>query len=215
VNGGLTGAPDASVPRTTRAATTADVVAALSQRRRTPAAVWGMVVLLVSETMLFAAFIATYVFLWSQSDAWPPSGIPDPGVWRQVLPVGCLVLAGVPVEMSWRACRSGRPAAAVSLLGVALVVQCGYLAYQVAAMADDLDRFSPSTNAYGSIYYLLVGADHAHVGVGLLLSLWIGLRLGSGLTTSRANALQAISWYWHGVNALTVIVVVTILAPVW
>ena len=55
-------------------------------------------------------------------------------------------------------------------------------------------------------------ADHAHVFVGLLFSLWLLLKLTRGLTLYRANASQAITWYWHFVNLLTVVVLATLLS---
>ena len=50
---------------------------------------------------------------------------------------------------------------------------------------------------------MLLGADHAHVFVGLLFNVWLLWKLARGLTTYRANAVQAIAWYWQFVNVLT------------
>jgi heme/copper-type cytochrome/quinol oxidase subunit 3 len=75
-----------------------------------------------------------------------------------------------------------------------------------------LHRADIGENAYTSIYFTLLGADHAHVFVGLLFSLWLLAKLVRGLTVYRANAAQAITWYWHFVNLLTVVVVATLLS---
>jgi heme/copper-type cytochrome/quinol oxidase subunit 3 len=59
---------------------------------------------------------------------------------------------------------------------------------------------------------LLLGADHAHVAVGILFNLWLLGKLARGLTTYRLNAVQAITWYWHFVNVLTLVVIATVLS---
>jgi heme/copper-type cytochrome/quinol oxidase subunit 3 len=74
---------------------------------------------------------------------------------------------------------------------------------------SDLDKFKPSDNAYGSIYFTLLGAHHAHVVVGLLLDVWLLVRLSSGLTHYRAVAVRAVALYWYVIAALGVAVVAT------
>jgi heme/copper-type cytochrome/quinol oxidase subunit 3 len=65
----------------------------------------------------------------------------------------------------------------------------------------------PQDNAYSSIYYTLLGADHVHVAVGIVLVVWLLWKLLRGLTMYRLNAIQAIAIYWHAVNLLTLIVI--------
>src|SRR5205085_239734 len=110
-------------------------------------------------------------------------------------------------QLASRAARENRLAATRLLLLLALVVQTGYFAYEVADFGDQLDTFDITRNAYSSIYYTLLGADHAHVAVGLLLDVWLLAKLVRGLTTYRLNAAVAITWYWHFVNVLTVVVI--------
>ena len=116
------------------------------------------------------------------------------------------------MQGAWRAVRSGRLAATRLLIAAALVVQCGYLAYEVDDYADELGRSPLGTDAYTSIHYVLLGADHAHVFVGILLNAWLLWKLATGITTYRVNAVQAVTWYWHFVNVLTWIVIGTIVS---
>jgi heme/copper-type cytochrome/quinol oxidase subunit 3 len=78
---------------------------------------------------------------------------------------------------------------------------------------DDLAAFTPQQHAYGSLYFTLLGASHAHVAVGLLLDLWLLGKLVRGLTPYRVNAAQAIALYWYAVSAITVVVTLTVLSP--
>lgn len=202
----------ADVPRTT-AAEGADAVARAARARLgPPAAWWGMLILIASEAMLFAAFIGTYFYLRFQHTAWPPHGDPKPKLVVPLVLVLVLASTSLPMQLASLAARAGRLAATRLFLAVAVVVQAGYLAYEVYDYRDQLRGFEIRHDAYSSIYYTLVGADHAHVALGILFSLWLLGKLTTGLTTYRLNAVQAITWYWHAVNVITLAVLATILS---
>ena len=93
------------------------------------------------------------------------------------------------------------------------MLQSGYLAMQIHLYVDDLHRFSPQATAYGSIYFTMVGAHHAHVLVGILLEAWLLLRLLGGNTVYRAVGVQATAFYWHAINVLAVAVTIVQLSP--
>jgi heme/copper-type cytochrome/quinol oxidase subunit 3 len=171
-----------------------------------------MAILIASEATLFAAFIGTYFYLRFETPVWPPRGVPDPEVLPSAVLVAVLALTSVPVHLAWRSVQAGRVARARLFLLGALVVQVGYLVWAVHDFADQVRRTPITENAYTSIYYTLLGADHAHVFVGLLFSAWLLLKLVRGLTVYRANAAQAITWYWHFVNLLTIVVLATLLS---
>ena len=96
---------------------------------------------------------------------------------------------------------------------LALIVQAGYFAMEVHLYDDDLHHFTPQQHAYGSLYYTLLGADHGHVALGLLLDVWLLWKLAFGMTQYRRKALRAIAFYWHAVNALTLAITLTVLSP--
>jgi cytochrome c oxidase subunit 3 len=199
------------VPRTTEA-TGAAAVAAVSRRVGRPASWWGMLMVIASEGTLFGAFIGTYYYLRFNSPAWPPDGIPETRVVAPLILVGVLAAMSIPLQLASIAVRAGRLAATRLLIALALVVQSGYFAYEAHDFADQLHGFDITRDAYSSIYYTLLGAAHAHVFVGLLFDVWLLWKLARGLTTYRVNAVQAIAWYWHAVNLLTLVVIGTLLS---
>jgi heme/copper-type cytochrome/quinol oxidase subunit 3 len=83
---------------------------------------------------------------------------------------------------------------------------------QMHLFLSDLDKFTPST-AYGSIYYVVQGADHFHVYVGILFNLFLIVRLCWGISNYRATGVRVVAMYWHFVNILTVFVTFTLLTP--
>lgn len=183
---------------------------AVDRRRGLPAGWWGMLMLIASETTLLACLVATYWYLRIRAVHWPPVGIPEPRVVVPMVLAGVLLLTSVPMQLASRAAREGRLVATRLLVLTALVVQTGYLVYEIKDFGDQLRAFGIARNAYSSIYYTLLGADHAHVAVGLLLDVWLLAKLVRGLTAYRLRAAVAIAWYWHFVNVLTVVVIGTL-----
>jgi len=184
---------------------------AVPSRRSLPAGLWGMGILIASEATLFGALVATYFYLRFHTDVWPPAGIPAPAWAGPVVSVAILASTSVPMQLASRAVRAGRPAPARLLVAAAFVVQAVYFAYAANDFHEQLQRHDIGENAYTSIYYTLLGADHAHVFAGLLLDLWLLGKLARGLTGYRATATRAISWYWHFVNVLSIVVLATVL----
>ena len=181
-----------------------------ARRAGLPAGWWGMLMLIASEGTLLMCLVATYWYLRVRAVHWPPAGIPEPRVVVPMVLAGVLLLTSVPIQVASRAVREGRLRATRLLLLLALVVQAGYLAYEIQDFGDQLRAFGIARNAYSSIYYTLLGADHAHVAVGLLLDAWLLAKLARGLTRYRVTAMVVIAWYWHFVNVLTVVVIGTL-----
>ena len=190
----------------------AAVPRAAPTRRSPPAGWWGMVILIASEATLFAVFVAAYFYLRFTSPEWPQGGLPEPKALVPLILVACLAATSIPMQLASRAARAGRVAATRLFVASALVVQAGYLAYSIHDFGDQLEVFGIGRNGYSSIYYTLLGADHAHVAVGILFNLWLLGKLVTGLTTYRANGAQAIAWYWHAVNTITLVVILTLLS---
>ncbi len=178
-------------------------------RRALPNGWWGMAIFLSSEAALFGSLIGTYFYLRFTSPQWPQGGIPAPAVALPLALTALLVLSVAPMAGAAVMARRGRARAAWWLIALALLLQAGYLAVQIVSYVGDLGDFSPSTNAYGSIYFTLLGAHHLHVVVGLLLDGWLLARLAGGLTSYRAIGVRAVALYWYVVAALAIAVVAT------
>lgn len=174
---------------------------------------WGMAVFVATEATLFGTLVGTYFYLEFTNPRWPPAGVPEPKVLAPVLLTAALVATSIPVQIAYNAARRDRVRLAQLALLLALLVQGAYLALQLHFFMSDLDSFSPNASAYASIYFTLVGAHHFHVLVGMLLEAWLVVRLISGLTRYRLVGLQATTFYWHFVNVVAVVVVITQISP--
>jgi heme/copper-type cytochrome/quinol oxidase subunit 3 len=206
------GVPERLVPRTTEARNAGEATVVAGRRRGPGVAFWGMAMLVASEATLFGTFIGSYYYLRFENAHWPPPGTPEPRVVVPLIMVGILATTSLPMQLAAMAVRRGRLWATRFLLVWALAVQCGYLVYEIHDYLDQLHRSVPQDNAYSSIYYTLLGADHAHVAIGILLVVWLLGKLARGLTMYRLNAVQVVAFYWHAVNVLTLIVIGVLLS---
>jgi cytochrome c oxidase subunit III len=200
------GVPEPLVPRTTEARNGREVAALAGRRREPSVGWWGMAMLVASEVTLFGTFIGSYYYLRFSDAHWPPPGTPEPRVVVPLILVGILATTSLTMQLAANAAKRGRLWSTRALLLCALAVQVGYLVWAVRDFVDQLHRSTPQDNAYGSIYYTLLGADHVHVAVGILLVVWLLWKLLRGLTMYRLNAVQGVAIYWHAVNLLTLIV---------
>jgi heme/copper-type cytochrome/quinol oxidase subunit 3 len=195
-------------------ATTAAEAARVAERRiALPSGWWGVVLLVATEAALFGSLLASYFYLRFKVVDWPPGGIPAPKVVMPLVLTGVLLATAVPMFLAARAAQAGRPRLTWALIVLALIAQAAYLAAQIHLMVDDLHKFTPQDNAYGSIYYTLLGAHHAHVLVGILLNLWLAGRLATGITNYRVIGVRVIAIYWYFVDILAVLVTATVLSP--
>jgi heme/copper-type cytochrome/quinol oxidase subunit 3 len=187
---------------------------ALTPRRGTlPNGVWAVALVIATEGAFLGCLIASYLYLATRVPQWPPAGVPEPRVLAPVLLTVLLVLTTPLVLAASVLARRGRVHGAWVLILLAFLLQAAYLAAQVYLFQDDLSTFSPTGSAYGSAYFTLLGAHHAHVVVGLLFDVWLLLRLLGGLTRYRATAVRIAAWYWVFVAGIGVLVTLTVLSP--
>jgi heme/copper-type cytochrome/quinol oxidase subunit 3 len=206
--------PRPQVTRSTAAFSAAAAGRVARHRAAQPNGWWGMALFLCAEVTLFGTLIATYFYLDFDAHHWPPPGIKAPSVVLPFVATAALVSLSVPMWLAARSARAGRRGPVIGLLAFALIVQCCYLALQILLFRHDLNDFSPKDNAYGSIYFTMLAAHHAHVLFGILLNLvvlaFVTIR---GLTNYWLIGVRGAALYWHVVNVLAVFVVFTQLAP--
>jgi cytochrome c oxidase subunit III len=196
-------------------AASSGVAASFAERRRLtrPNGWWGIALLVATETALFGTLLASYFYLRFSSTDWPPDGIDPPAVALPLALTGALLATAWPTWLSVRASRRGDVAATRLWLLLAAAVQVGYLVAQGFLFASDLNEFSPRGSSYGSIYFTMLGAHHAHAVLGVLLELGLIALLLRGLTNYRLIGVQAVALYWWFVDAIAVLVVLTQISP--
>ena len=175
---------------------------------------WGMLLFVLSEATIFGSLIGTYFYLDFHVAHWPPPGIALPSVTAPAADTAGLAVTAPMLWLAVRAVCAGRRSPAMRWIALAFAVQASYLGIQIVLYAQQLGQFSPRGSAYGSIYFTILAADHAHVIVGLVLSLGILWKLWrQGLTSYWLVGTRALALYWYVVIVITVFVLFTTLSP--
>lgn len=171
-------------------------------RPSTPAV--GAIVWLASELMFFAGLFAAYFTLRSASTAWPPAGVELEAVRAGVFTV-VLVASSATMQLAVRAAEGGRRALSLRWLAVTAGMALVFLGNQASEWLTL--GFTPSTHAYGSVFYLLTGFHGIHVLGGIVAMGAVAARLTGGADDPGAvPVVQVVGYYWHFVDAVWVAV---------
>jgi heme/copper-type cytochrome/quinol oxidase subunit 3 len=182
--------------------------ATLPVRAARPKGWWGAVVFVATESTLFGTLVGTYIYLRFHNGHWPPPNVPKPPLLTPTLLTAALVLTSMPLHIAARAAGNGRRETAWRATTAAFVVQLIYIVWQLHDYVHTIDVYDPQQSAWASVFVTLLGADHLHVLVGVLLSAWFVIRISSRLTRYRIVGLQSTVFYWHAVNVITLVVLV-------
>src|SRR5262249_47817060 len=132
-------------------------------------------------------------------------GVPD----LPILGTVCLLSSSVTVALGARALAAGRVARAGSWLFVTVVLGLVFL----RGTAQEWHRLiaerglTIGTNLFGTTFYPLVGLHASHVILGLvMLSLCVAFACSGGLKAIHAQRVELVSWYWHFVDGVWVVV---------
>lgn len=157
--------------------------------------VFGTIVFLASESMVFAALLAGYYYLRGMTAPWPPAGVQ---LDTTALAIGTLLLGIGSITMIVAQAAAMR--GAVQWARVMLVLTIGVALGFLGVEWDDWHtaNFSIDGSAYGTIYYVLTGTHFAHVvaGVALLAAVELFLRRPA-FTREHHAAVEAVAYYWH------------------
>ena len=165
---------------------------------------WAMVLIIVTEAMLFAYLLFGYFYLGSMSKTpWPPSGPPE---LKLVVP-NTIILLMSSGTMWWA--ESGIRAGSQGRLRIGMLITLLLGAVFLAVQGVEYSRkeFTPQSNAYGSLFFTITGFHGAHVFVGLLFNAVVQLRAWLGhFTAERHLAVSNAAMYWHFVDAVWLVV---------
>ena len=166
----------------------------------------GMIGLIVAEGSLFAVFVVAYLFYLGKSQNGP-----YPKDLLQIPVVGtiCLLSSSATVALGARALARG----AVRGSGLWLLVTAMLGAIFLAGTAREWyrliyhDGLTIGTNLFGTTFYPLVGLHASHVIAGLvMLGLCCVFAATGVLRAAHAERVEMVSWYWHFVDGVWVVV---------
>ncbi len=172
----------------------------------------GTMVWLASELMFFSGLFAAWFTLKAASSEWPPEDV-ELAVPRGAIFTVLLLASSATMQLAVRAIERGDRPGARKWIVVTVLLAVVFLGNQASEWLSL--EFSPSTHAYGSIFYLLTGFHGIHVFGGVLAMGGLLARMaGSAPDPAVEPAVQVVGYYWHFVDVVWIAVFATIfLAP--
>ena len=166
----------------------------------------GMACLIATESSLFTIFVVAYLFYLGKSLSGP---YPKDVLSLPIVASICLLSSSLTVVFAERAFRRGNLGSfklwwfVTIALGLEFLVATG-LEWQRLIYHD---HFTISTNLAGTTFYALVGLHASHVIIGLtLLTLVFVLSLFNKVGPEQHERIEMLSWYWHFVDAIWIVV---------
>ena len=165
-----------------------------------------IVCLILTETTLFSIFVAAYLFYIGKSLTGPT---PREVLETPIIPTICLLGSSVTIMFAERALRRENRGRFQLWWLITILLAASF----IGATALEWHRLitvhhlTISTNLFGTTFYSLVGLHASHVIVGLcLLSLVLVSSLRGLVTPKQHERIEMVSWYWHFVDAVWVVV---------
>jgi cytochrome c oxidase subunit III len=125
--------------------------------------------------------------------------------WLPTINTALLLTSGVTLTIAHHALIAGQRAKTIGFMWVTVLLGITFLCvqgYEYAHAYSDLN-LKLSSGIYGSTFYMLTGFHGFHVFVGMLMLLFITLRLQKGhFTAERHFGFEGAAWYWHFVDVV-------------
>lgn len=165
----------------------------------------GVFCLIVTEFTLFSIFVVAYIFYIGKSLSGPtPRQVLELPIWATI----CLLSSSITVAFAERALRGNQIQRFKLWTGATILLGLEFLRNTAVEWSHLIRDFhlTITTNLFGTTFYSLVGLHASHVAIGLtllLLTLVLGIR---GSMQGQARRFELLSWYWHFVDGVWVVV---------
>jgi cytochrome c oxidase subunit 3 len=116
-----------------------------------------------------------------------------------------LLSSGVTLTIAHHALIANHRSRAIAFMWVTVLLGLSFLGCQISEYHEAYTEMNLklSSGAYGSTFFMLTGFHGFHVFVGMLMLLFITIRLMKGhFTPERHFGFEGAAWYWHFVDVV-------------
>jgi cytochrome c oxidase subunit 3 len=170
----------------------------------------GIFGLILTESVFFSIFVVAYIFYLGKSLTGP---YPRDVLSLPILNTICLLSSSITIVVAIRALRAGSISTFAIWWAVTFALGLEFLIGTALEWRRLIyhEGLTIRTNLFGTTYYSLVGLHALHVTVGLLLILLVLILTMCGYMNDRhVERTDVLSWYWHFVDAVWVVVFLTV-----
>lgn len=170
---------------------------------------WGMIGLIVIETVVVASMISSYLFIRAQHAEWPLGAIEPPDLLMPSMGTAVLLLSSV--AMWWGDKGLEENAKRRTAIGVALAAVLGAIFLILKAIEYSKVEYHWNDHVYGSLIWLMIGFHSAHVISVILKAVVIDLLAWRGyFNRERHIGVTINGMYWHFVVMIWIPLFITI-----
>lgn len=166
----------------------------------------GILALIFTESILFLMFVVAYIAYTGQSTVGP---YPKDVLTIPILATICLLSSSLTIVLAENALKKGNLGNFRLWWLATIALGLEFLAATAAEWRHLIldEHLTITTNLFGTTYYSLVGLHATHVLVGMifLLLVMVATLLGRNIV-KQERRIKYLSWYWHFVDAVWVIV---------
>ncbi|AFZ16863.1 cytochrome c oxidase subunit 3 [Allocoleopsis franciscana] len=166
--------------------------------------VFGLLTFLISESLMFGGFFATYLLLRGGAETWPPEGT-EVELLVPTINTIILVSSSFVIHKGDVAIKKNDVSGLRLWYIVTAVMGAIFLAGQVYEYKTL--GYGLATNVFSNCFYLMTGFHGLHVFVGLLLILGVlwRSRRDSHYSGSKHTGVEMAEIYWHFVDIIWII----------
>lgn len=170
----------------------------------------GITTLIITESALFTIFVVAYVFYINKSlnPPYPAEVLSFP-----LIATICLFSSSFTIVIAEKALHAGKAGLFNIWWGITMLLGIIFIGYTALEWHELIFEkgLVVSTNVFGSTFYALVGLHASHVIVGLFLlgCIWVS-SLRKKLHADHKEHVEIISYYWHFVDAIWIVVLVVV-----
>ena len=159
---------------------------------------------IASECLFFGTLISTYM-VYKHSSVQGPLPHEILNIPLTSISTFVLLMSSLAMVLALDGVTRGRRALAMVWLAAVIVLGCvflGFQAYEYMHAYSELN-LKLSSGAYGSTFFMLTGFHGFHVFIGMLMLLFITIRIMRGhFTPERHFGFEGAAWYWHFVDVV-------------
>ena len=166
--------------------------------------VWGLLTFLISESLMFGGFFATYLFFRGSTEVWPPEGT-EVELLVPTINTIILVSSSFVIHFGDTAIKKNNVQGMQFWYIVTALMGVIFLAGQVYEYMTL--GYGLTTNVFANCFYIMTGFHGLHVFVGLLLILgvlWRSRRPGH-YSATKHTGIEMAEIYWHFVDIIWII----------
>jgi cytochrome c oxidase subunit 3 len=163
----------------------------------------------IENSLLWPDFTAVWPSVQAGATA-SPAGIVEPfqtmgPFWLPTINTALLLTSGVTLTIAHHALQEGNRSKTITFMWATVTLGVVFLSvqgYEYFHAYTDLN-LKLSSGIFGSTFFMLTGFHGFHVFVGMLMLLFITLRLQKGHFTAKSHfGFEGAAWYWHFVDVV-------------